>query len=94
MTKAEELAIAEYPICEILSISNINYNRRVGFIEGFKRGQRSALTWEDVQKIVQIENELWMEIMQASEKEPLDKSEDVIDQDYYEEILKRFNKEK
>lgn len=88
MDEIEKLANKVYPLSSSLSGTNMNMNifKQTGFIEGYKRAQGSVLTWKDIIKIIEIENTLWCEQAEAEEK--------LTDQQYAEEILKRFKEQR
>lgn len=81
MTRAEEAATIAY--------GGIPLARRA-FIHGYEQAEKDlALTWEDMQRIHEITDEL-VERMEAQIIEPYFRSE----QTFYEEALRRFNKNK
>ena len=83
ISKAEERAWKAYPyengmkglICE---------NSRQLFIQGYEQAEKDlALTWEDMRKIIRINEEM----MDDPEAHP----EWMDEQPFYEEMLRRFN---
>ena len=82
MSKAEEKALEAYP-------STPNWDERItrmyrgGFIKGYHQAKKDMeLTWEDIEKIVVITLRL----------DALAESGGMSNQEFYQEILKRFNK--
>lgn len=83
MTRAEQEANKAYPTDEN---STVNYVLKLGFIDGYKQAEQDlALTWEDIRTINQMISAVVME-------DPDDGSFELSEQQFYEEVLKRFNK--
>jgi hypothetical protein len=79
MSKAEERALEKYPYAEIC---------REKYLEGYHQAEKDLeLTWEDIETILNVENDLLHEC--NSQKELVIKTYPK-GEDYYGEILKRF----
>ena len=99
MTRAEREANKAYPaertIIGVYSTGgfmtkDFSEEKRLGFIEGYEPAEKDlALTWKDIQRIVEISDEL-VECMEVGIIEPYLANE----QTFYEEVLRRFNKTK
>lgn len=90
MRKAEEKALKKYP-AERGHMHDRPYQRE-GFIEGYHQAEKDLeLSWEDMRIILDAENDILRECNSQKELviETYPKEED-----YYGEILKRFNKER
>lgn len=78
MTKAEEKALEKYPY---------DYPERTGFREGYEQAEKDlVLTWEDVQLLDFYAMECQVE---ESKGRKFNSS-----QEFFEEVLRRFNKTK
>lgn len=78
MTKAEQRALEKYPY---------DYPERTGFRQGYERAEKDlALTWEDVQLLDLYAMECQVE---ESNGRKFNSS-----QEFFEEVLQRFNKTK
>lgn len=98
MTRAEEAALYAYPKKSAVSgVSMLGNNNRDDFMfqrdifrEGYEQAEKDlALTWKDIQIIVEISDEL-VECMEVGIIEPYLANE----QTFYEEVLRRFNEAK
>ena len=64
-------------------IGDANEEKRIGFIEGYHQAKKDlALTWKDIEAIDQIFTDVFKDGF------------DVTTNNYYQEVLKRFNKQK
>jgi len=106
MSKAEERALEKYPFmadndkrglealkyigmeCECVSAFNeVQEAKQAYFIEGYKQAEKDLeLTWKDVHAISIIEDKLIRELCMDDQTLPQT-------QEFYTEVLKRFNKE-
>lgn len=92
MTRAEELALKTYPIStSYLSESNgdgdRNHPRRLAFIEGYEQAEKDLeLTWGDVQLLDFYAMECQVEETKGRKFNS--------SQEFFEEVLRRFNKAK
>lgn len=87
--RAEERALEAYPTQDMYSslLDGSNRLKREVFIKGYSQAEKDlALTWEDMRRIIHIDEEM----MDDPEVHPEWKEE----QPYYEEVLRRFNKAK
>ena len=94
MSKAEDLAIELFPLLETDKIGNnpyISYNteqlaKREGFINGYHQAKKDLeLTWKDIREIIDISFE---------EATGLQRKPNIYKEQYYQEVLKRFNERK
>ena len=93
MNKAEEQALEVYPIKEEWMgnqwdgvLIDVNATIRDGFIEGYKQAEQDlALTWQDIQRIVKIADQMV--------DEDRGKFMAMEDEDYYKEVLERYVKQ-
>lgn len=91
MTRAEERALEAYPTQDMYSslLDGSNRLKREVFINGYEQAEKDlALTWEDIKKIsrildIMVDDDLKGEIPKEWGEE-----------EYYEEVLRRFNKAK
>lgn len=91
MSKAEELAL-QY--CKDMNYILPNDTERSleantaisAYIKGFKDGHRNKLSVEDIERIITIENDM----IEQYDRAMLDQ---MSDEEYYTEMLKRFNEE-
>lgn len=82
MCKAEEKALKKYP-AERCHMHNRPYQRE-GFIAGYRQAEKDLeLTWEDLATIEQLSDDFVKQ-----NHTPMS------DKEYYQEILKQFNKER
>ena len=92
MSKAKERALERCPKSENVIEEMRNERKRAIFIEGYHQAEKDLeLTCEDIETILNVENVLLHEFNSQSEL--------IIEtyptgRDYYQEILKRFNKER
>ena len=96
MSKAEERALEVYPIREDFyrndgiarsQTLDLNMEKRYYFQQGYQQAEKDlALTWEDMRKIIRIDEEM----MDDPEAHP----EWMEEQPFYEEVLRRFNERK
>lgn len=85
MSKAEEFAYSKYPKDKKGVLYDLARN---SIIEGYYQAEKdSELTWEDIETILNVENDLLHEC--NSQKELVIKTYPK-GEDYYGEILKRF----
>ena len=91
MSIAEEKAFEAYPPVWKKSKSgyecDINIERRIGYTIGYHQAEKDlALTWEDIKLICEIEDRYWNEEFDENSKRTT--------QEYYEEVLRRFNEQR
>ena len=84
MTRAEEAALKAYPVKEEWvgnqygALGDVNKDVRAKYQEGYEQAEKDlALTWEDIDKIIQLWLSVWDEM-------------DGTKQELYEEVLRRF----
>lgn len=88
MTKAEQAALEAYPHYMAENLDNVIKARKF-FAKGYELAEKDlALTWEDIKKIsrildIMVDDDLKGEIPKEWGEE-----------EYYEEVLRRFNKVK
>lgn len=97
MTRAEEAANKAYPpkrtILGLYSTGGLmakdfSEEKRLGFIEGYEQAERDlALTWQDIRTINRIISEL-------EDEGSYNLHFDILEKQFYEEVLKRFNNHK
>lgn len=100
MTKAEERALEAYPQNEVIVYGPLpganepnriddNLKYRIGYAEGYEQAKKDlALTWEDMRRISRI-----LDIMVDDDFKG-EIPEEWGEEEYYEEVLRRFNKAK
>ena len=87
MTRAEERALEAYPHYTAENITEVT-NARHFFAKGYEQAEKDlALTWEDIHKLVIIEDKLIYELCIKDDTIPATQS-------FYEEVLKRFKEAK
>lgn len=65
-----------------------SFSANQGYVQGYEQAEKDlALTWEDIHKLVIIEDSLIHELCIKDDTIPTTQS-------FYEEVLKRFNKSK
>lgn len=88
MTKAEQAALEAYPHYTAENLNDVIKARKF-FAKGYELAEKDlALTWEDIKKIsrildIMVDDDLKGEIPKEWGEE-----------EYYEEVLRRFNKAK
>ena len=98
MNNAEEAALKMYPICEDFyrrdgiarsEPHDFNREKRYCFQKGYEQAEKDlALTWEDVQRIVEIADQL----CPYTSKEMAEfQANFQTEEAYYREVLKRYN---
>ena len=89
MSKAEERALEAYPkdiekyvgVNGVKSVVDNNSWQRAIFLKGYQQAEKDlALTWEDIEVIDQIFTDVFKDDF------------DVLTNEYYQEVLNRFNK--
>ena len=93
MSKAEDLAKELYPDWEMTGVSTFDGQeesmvriQRVAYIKGYHQAEKDLeLTWEDMMAIDDLLDELLP---------PRRDSDELVLKGYYEEVLKRFLKER
>lgn len=94
ISRAKEAALKAYPPLSVASVCldgttpvDLNTGARKRFIEGYETAEKDlALTWEDMRKIIRIDEEM----MDDPEAHP----EWMEEQPFYEEMLRRFKEAK
>lgn len=90
MSKAEERAFKAYPVKNAERDGyDENLRERKGFVKGYHQAEKDKeLTWRDIEQILDIINNLVDENFNADDFGiPANK-------EFYQEVLKRFNKER
>ena len=100
MTKAEERALEAYPQNEVIVYGPLpganepnriddNLKYRIGYVEGYSQAEKDlAQTWKDMKRISRI-----LDIMVDDDFKG-EIPEEWGEEEYYEEVLRRFNKAK
>ena len=92
MSKAEEEANKRYSITrgdDTEETSGIDMQRASDFIEGYHQAEKDLeLTWEDIEQILDIINNLVDENFNADDFGVR------ADKEFYQEVLKRFNRKR
>ena len=92
MTKIEQMALEKYP--KIIKMGHvekhdINLLTRRGFVRGYQQAEKDlALTWKDIELIWNIFDEI------ANDDSMEDLLKTISEEEYYQEVLRRFNKQK
>ena len=99
--KAEERALEVYPKMSRITehhgiipadykshyIGDANEEKRIGFIEGYHQAEKDlALTWEDIENILDITDVI------ANDDSMEERLKTMSEEEYCQEVLKRFNK--
>ena len=88
MSKAEERALEAYPYSRAYTDNDIEYDgnfcNRLPYIEGYEQAEEDLkLTWKDIALIETISKEFIK-----------NNTTPMTDRDYYQEVLKLFNKKR
>lgn len=88
MTSAEKRALEAYPDFDAGSAKVIQGFQRQCYINGYEQAEKDlALIWEDIAKIDAL-------ILEANNEFAVDYSKEISREQFYTEVLNRFNKSK
>lgn len=84
MSRAEDKALEAYPL-ELDNKCEYNAPMRVGFKIGYEQAEKDhTLTWQDIKRIIKIADDMIHEY-------PHDTLVAMGEQEYHEEVLRRYN---